>query len=542
MNRVHILHTNDLHSHFESMPAIHTLLHRLSEQLEGEGDKVFRVDLGDHMDRFSLETEGTLGRANRSVMDITGYELITLGNNELLTFSKEELHELYEKSPFKVLALNVEEEDGYPSSLDPALGDSGGRRISDRVSRGDDPVPTVLRTVGMASVRSLEVLPEAVSRLRKEVHAVVILSHLGIGNDRRLAEVVPGIDVILGSHTHHLLEVPERVGNTLIAAAGKFGGHVGHVTLELNPTRQQVTRREGGCLPVAAVDPDPQLEARIRGFRREAEAHLSETIRELDRPLPVDWYAESPLGNFLADGLLHWVPDSDCALVNAGQLLGGLQAGSVTRGRLHQICPHPINPVRLVLSGGEIRRILEESLIRDRQELEIRGFGFRGKKLGMMNLAGMEAEMNSLKPAGKRLGQVEINGAPLDEDRDYRVATIDMFTFGAGYEEFKKGREKKYFLPEFLRDVLAHHLRQSGAPRGAFVPGGVILIDSGAGTGAGNPVPEPLHYIQEGQTQSVTDHQLADPYIKHSCGQGDIETADDFQQGSDDDGIDQHRG
>lgn len=470
MNRVHILHTNDLHSHFESMPAIHTLLHRLSEQLEGEGDKVFRVDLGDHMDRFSLETEGTLGRANRSVMDITGYELITLGNNELLTFSKEELHELYEKSPFKVLALNVEEEDGSrPPWIQPwEIREVDGFRIG--FLGVTIPFPQFYELLGWQVSDPFEVLPEAVSRLRKEVHAVVILSHLGIGNDRRLAEMVPGIDVILGSHTHHLLEVPERVGNTLIAAAGKFGGHVGHVTLELNPTRQQVTRREGGCLPVAAVDPDPQLEARIRGFRREAEAHLSETIRELDRPLPVDWYAESPLGNFLADGLLHWVPDSDCALVNAGQLLGGLQAGSVTRGRLHQICPHPINPVRLVLSGGEIRRILEESLIRDRQELEIRGFGFRGKKLGMMNLAGMEAEMNSLKPAGKRLGQVEINGAPLDEDRDYRVATIDMFTFGAGYEEFKKGREKKYFLPEFLRDVLAHHLRQSGAPERSFRP------------------------------------------------------------------------
>ncbi|EGK08448.1 5'-nucleotidase [Desmospora sp. 8437] len=470
MSRVHILHTNDLHSHFESMPSIHTLLHRLSEQLEGEGEKVFRVDLGDHMDRFSLETEGTLGRANRAVMDFTGYELVTLGNNELLTFSKKELHDLYEKAPFDVLALNVEEEDGQrPPWIKPwEIRDVDGFRIG--FLGVTIPFPQFYELLGWQVSDPFEVLPRAVSHLRKDVHAVVILSHLGLGNDRRLAEVVPGIDVILGSHTHHLLEVPERVGNTLITGAGKFGGHVGHVMLDFDPVQHRVTAREARCLPVADVDPDPRLKARISLFRREAEEYLSEAIRELNHPLPVDWYAESPLGNFLADGLLQWVPDSDCALVNAGQLLGGLQAGPVTREHLHRICPHPINPVQLVLTGRQIRGILEDSLIRDRQEREIRGFGFRGKKLGMMNLAGMEAEVNPLKPPGQRLGRVQINGALLEKDRDYRVATIDMFTFGAGYGEFKKGREKKYFLPEFLRDVLAHHLRQSGAPERSFRP------------------------------------------------------------------------
>jgi hypothetical protein len=51
----------------------------------------------------------------------------------------------------------------------------------------------------------------------------------------------------------------------------------------------------------------------------------------------------------------------------------------------------------------------------------------------------------------------------LNDEEEYRLATIDMFTFGVGYLALKKGELLHYFLPEFLRDLLAEQLKKPEA-------------------------------------------------------------------------------
>ena len=46
---------------------------------------------------------------------------------------------------------------------------------------------------------------------------------MGLTEDEKLAKECPLIDVILGAHTHHLFTEGEFVGNTLLAATGKYG-------------------------------------------------------------------------------------------------------------------------------------------------------------------------------------------------------------------------------------------------------------------------------------------------------------------------------
>ncbi|SMO84724.1 bifunctional metallophosphatase/5'-nucleotidase [Melghirimyces algeriensis] len=463
LKKVHILHTNDLHSHFEMMPKVYTVLSDLKKEMEAASEAVILVDIGDHTDRFSVETEGTDGMANRAVLEATGYQLVTLGNNELLTFSKEELYQLYQTAPFEVVSTNVKELNGErPTWMKPwTICHVEGFRIG--FLAATIPYPKVYELLGWKVSDPLKELMSAVSYLQQETDAIVVLSHLGLGNDRRLAEEISGIDMIIGSHTHHLLEVPERIQGTMIAAAGKFGNYVGHITLEMEKDSNRLIGIDGRCISTASAQPNPALEKMIQEFYTQAEQALSEPFIHLNRPLPIDWFKESPLGNFLADGLLQWVSDADCALVNAGQLLGGLERGPVTRGLLHQVCPHPINPTSIHLRGRQIRDILEDSLVRENQEKAIRGFGFRGKKLGILNLAGLKAEYDPLASSGNRLGTVWIQEKPLEDQQMYRVATIDMLTFGVGYQEFKNGKELKFFLPGFLRDILASHFSSAGS-------------------------------------------------------------------------------
>ncbi|HEY3282595.1 MAG TPA: metallophosphoesterase [Armatimonadota bacterium] len=73
---------------------------------------------------------------------------------------------------------------------------------------------------------------ELVPRLRQEHDALVLLSHLGLKRDREIAEAVPGIDVILGGHSHVELQVPERVGDTALFQPGAHGLWASLVTME----------------------------------------------------------------------------------------------------------------------------------------------------------------------------------------------------------------------------------------------------------------------------------------------------------------------
>jgi 2',3'-cyclic-nucleotide 2'-phosphodiesterase (5'-nucleotidase family) len=62
--------------------------------------------------------------------------------------------------------------------------------------------------------------------LRPKVDLLILLSHLGVKEDRRLAET-GDYDLILGGHSHVLTETPERVGTTWLCHTGSHARFVG---------------------------------------------------------------------------------------------------------------------------------------------------------------------------------------------------------------------------------------------------------------------------------------------------------------------------
>jgi 2',3'-cyclic-nucleotide 2'-phosphodiesterase (5'-nucleotidase family) len=60
---------------------------------------------------------------------------------------------------------------------------------------------------------------------------LIALSHLGLHADRRLAERVPRLDLILGGHSHDTLAVPEYAGEVPIVHAGPYGAFASRTEL-----------------------------------------------------------------------------------------------------------------------------------------------------------------------------------------------------------------------------------------------------------------------------------------------------------------------
>lgn len=458
VTQLRIIHTNDIHSHFELLPKISSAIQSLKQPFEA--DQLLVLDIGDHMDRMSVETEGSGGRANIEVMNYTGYDFVTIGNNEGLTFDSDQLRDLYgEHADFSVTCANMFELDkeALPEWMAPyQIVHKAGMKIA--VIGVTIDFVVYYRLLGWDVQDPLEIVDQWVRKLRSDADFIIVMSHLGINRDRQLAERTNGIDLILGGHTHHLLEKPERLNGTAICAAGRFGTHVGYVDVQFHKHTRSVISIDGGCVQTADYEDDPGMAVLVKEHQIESRRQLKVPIAVIPQALSIDWNEESQLGNLLSSGIRKWT-QAEIAIVNSGQILQSLLPGKVTWEMILEMCPSPINPCRMQLTGASILQALEESLLPEYQNQWIKGFGFRGKVLGQLCLSGLNVYYN---PNGKPMRKIEKaileNGELLQENRRYSVGTLDMFTFGIGYLSLKEGAEVEYFLPEFIRDVLARQL------------------------------------------------------------------------------------
>ncbi|SDN22432.1 2',3'-cyclic-nucleotide 2'-phosphodiesterase/5'-or 3'-nucleotidase, 5'-nucleotidase family [Paenibacillus sp. yr247] len=463
LQRLVILHTNDLHSHFEQMPKISAYFDRVRRLWPA--NQVLTLDIGDHMDRMRPETEGTNAIANLEIMNATGYDAMVVGNNEGLTFTPELLRGVVkEYARFPIIGSNIIEiatNETPDWMLDTLTIEKSGLKIG--LIGVTAAYPAYYELLGWHAKDPIEAVEAHTSLLRPQVDIIIIMSHLGLRMDQRMAEELEGIDVILGGHTHHVLEEPLMISGSYICAAGKFGQYAGHIELAYDPAQRRIVELHGRVVPMTDdSEEDSNVTALLEHYRIASAAALDAEVAQLRQPLRLDWYGESPLGNLLAAGIRRWT-SAEIGLVNSGQLLQGLKEGRLTRGRLLEICPGPINPCRMLLSGADLLQALEESLLSEFKEKPIRGLGFRGEVLGVLCVDGLTVEMDSSRAPYERVIAVYVGDELLNPERDYVVGTIDMFTFGSGYLSLSRGKEVAYMLPEFIRDVLAKELRDDQA-------------------------------------------------------------------------------
>ncbi len=103
------------------------------------------------------------------------------------------------------------------------------------------------------------------TRFTKEADVRIVLSHAGIEEDRKLAQEVPGIDVIVGAHSQTFLSDPVREGNTIIVQAASDGQYLGKLVLKFNDEgKMAVDGYELIPLTKNIVD-DPDVKAALGG-------------------------------------------------------------------------------------------------------------------------------------------------------------------------------------------------------------------------------------------------------------------------------------
>ncbi|WP_217588659.1 bifunctional metallophosphatase/5'-nucleotidase [Lentibacillus saliphilus] len=456
---IHIYYTNDLHSHFGYWPQVVGFLKEKQAENNIAGKTSWRVDIGDHVDRVHPVAEAFMGKANVQLLNEAGYDVVTLGNNEGITVSHDDLHDLYADANFSVVCANLSSTRQLsPSWLQTTVQKQSIHGVKVGFIGLTAPFNDYYELLDWYVAPPYETLDTQIHQLKQSCDIIVLLSHLGINDDQEIARRYPDIDVIIGGHTHHLLRTGETINETILTAAGKHCRFVGEVILTWDHETKQLVNKEAYTTDITHMAKDMQTANTLHLLEDDAHRKLSVTVGYVSTPLTARWFRHTDLMQKLTDTMLLWTK-ADCAMLNAGLIVDDLPGGAITYGDIHRVCPHPINPCVVELTGAELLEVVRVSLTKEFMEIKLKGFGFRGEVIGRMIFSGIDV-VTDVRDDGEEVVQgVTMNGHPLERDTVYRLATADTFTFGRLLPEIAKSEYKAFFLPEFLRDLLVKSIQ-----------------------------------------------------------------------------------
>jgi 5'-nucleotidase / UDP-sugar diphosphatase len=465
-----ILHTNDIHGHILPWTGWQGEMNgktvggfdRLASvvrKVRAERANVLLLDAGDTISDTMPAVESK-GAVVTELMNAVGYDAMTIGNHEP-DFGPEALRQRIAESRFPVLAANLYDRNSNTHFTKPyVIKTAGGLRVGILgLAYPNTPLTTSPKNVeGLEFREAVETAAKYVPLLRKErVDLVIVLSHLGLNGEKHLAENVPGIDVIVGGHSHNRMRDPLQVGGTLLVQAGAHLSDVGRIDLTVDGGKVVRHRRELILLDNAVVGSDTEIAAILRRARPRSDQSLAQASGPVvraqtiagDQPEPRD--AQSPADSLFAD-LIREKTGADIVLLPGVGYGVAMQPGTIREAHLRNLVPHDSKVVTMTLTGKQIRDILEQSVENVVTKDPKKKVG------GMIQVSGVEFTWSEGAPAGSRVKDVRIASAALDPARSYRVATNSMLAGGGhNYSTFQRGTDRKEAGPQFetIRDAMA---------------------------------------------------------------------------------------
>ncbi|MBC2316281.1 bifunctional metallophosphatase/5'-nucleotidase [Listeria booriae] len=449
MERLTIWHTNDIHSHLDKWPRIFTFLRE--KRLAAKDDLFF--DIGDFIDRVHPFTEGSMGQGNVDLLNALPFDAVTIGNNEGAALGHEELEHLYDRADFPVVCCNIYEDKAQTELAKFA-------KSSIYITKADKKIAVIGATacfteyyeaLGWGIEEPIRAIKREVAKISADV--IILLSHLGLPTDEKIAAEIPEIDLILGGHTHHLLEEGKVVNNTLLAAAGRWGEYVGEVTVEFDENTGHITAKQARVYKTEDLPTPPNEADQVEAFLAQGKAELSQKVVALPHQLEHNWFKRSAVSDLFHEAACEWTK-ADTFLTNAGIYMTDLPRGVVTAYDIHQLLPHPLNFIVLSMTGIELDVLIREIAQKEAElrDIPLRGFGFRGEIFGAILTSRMSFDADN---------DIALwDEKAINPEKIYRIATHDTFVYAPFFPIIKRVTQKEVYTPELLRDVMTWKLKE----------------------------------------------------------------------------------
>ncbi|CAM3347037.1 bifunctional metallophosphatase/5'-nucleotidase [Deinococcus deserti] len=494
---VTVLHTDDLHGHLdpvkvgENMYGGYSRQATLLKQFTSADPNPLVLSGGDTF-------QGTLfynvykGLADVLFMNYMGYQAMAVGNHEF-DDGPAALARFAQKATFPLLASNID------VSTEPLLKDLikpyavltvGGQKVGVIGAVTPDlplissPGPNVKMLELMTSLRN-----SAEALKAQGINKIFLVSHLGYTLEQQVAATVPGIDVIVGGHSHTLLGtfnnkdfpksegpyptvVPNPDGNrTLIVAAWEWGKVLGRIKVNFNDGGA-VDSWEGNPVPVTsdiAEDPTARkmiqtLSVPIANLRQQV---VGQTTTGLNGAREVVRKRESTMGNLLADAALEATRKAGAVIgfQNGGGVRASIDKGPITFEEAITVQPFGNTISVLDLTGAQIRAALEHGVATWSEN--------KGQFLHVSK--GMSYTFDLARPAGSRVTSVTLNGQPLSDTQVYKVA-MNNFTAGGGDGFTMFAGARRLDTGTLDVDVLVNYLK-ANSPADARNEGRIVILN-----------------------------------------------------------------
>lgn len=331
------------------------------------------------------------------------------------------------------------------------------------------------------------------------INKIVLLSHVGYEKDQEIAARVPGIDVIVGGHSHTLLSnadekaagpYPTRVkgaggADVPIVTSYAYSKYLGDLAVTFDDKGVVVAASGDPKLLDKTVLPDAAYAARVAELAKPLEElrnkQVSEAGAAIDGSRETCRVGECAMGNLVADAMLDRVKDQGItiAITNGGGLRASIDAGPVTMGEVLTVLPFQNTVATFQIKGADIRTALENGL----SKLEEPGGRFP-------QVSGLTFSFDRAKPVGSRVTSVAVKDGsgfkPIEPEKLYGVVSNNyMRSGGDGYSVFAEKAEKAYDFGPGLDEVVATYLGKN-QPYKPYTDGRI----TGTGTLAAAPAEE----------------------------------------------------
>ena len=366
-------------------------------------------------------------------------DVMAVGNHDL-DYGPDEFLRCAGTADYPLISSNLVGSDGTPL-LKPegkpyVIREVQGVRIGFFALGGPD-FPVLIRANLMPAGSSWkEPLAEAkatVQMLREveKVHAVVFIGHQHRQDDEAMAKAVPGIDLILGSHSHNkseLIQIPNT--STWFISPYQYGAYLGQVRLRFRAgTLQQVS---GELVKLDETQPQAaETKAQVDELQRQLVAKRPERFEVLGRAQVELSDAnlnsgETVLGNWATE-VLRKAAAAHVFFSTSSSFRAGIPPGDITVETFYTAIPYKNEVFTADVTGEQLKAWVELSVARRGSDAFSQQTGVRyrvvdGKPTGIQVL------QNPFRP--------DLGYAPLVPGATYRLSTTHFQALvAAGYKE-----------------------------------------------------------------------------------------------------------
>lgn len=398
-----ILHTNDMHSKIDNMAK----LAYLADSLRKFNPYVFLVSAGDNFTGNPVvDMIPDPGYPMIDLMNRCGFNLSALGNHEF-DMGQAFLNKRLDQAGFPFISCNVDPSDAVMHPLKPyfVVGTKNGDSLAflGLIQLDENGLPSShpSKMAGIRFTNGLTKAPEY-AWLKDRYKILIGLSHLGVDDDIRLAGSMQQFDLIIGGHSHTLLEKPLMEQNVMIVQAGSNLRYIGKTTLVIEEGILTDRRYEVIALADLTKE-DAGVRKLIDKYNNNKE--FSKVIGFAAKPLS----GLDELGSLMTDALTSQLK-VDFAFQNKGGIrLNELQEGNITLKDVYKLDPFNNQVVVLKMNAAEITSLI--------------CYGYKLEKDLDLQVSGMTytiTDDGNYQCADVKM--FDLAGKPLDNSREYTVA------------------------------------------------------------------------------------------------------------------------